>query len=419
MPEEDKTMIVKMAFLYVQSEEWYKAIEEYKKLLRMDPYDPHVYNMMGDAYAKKKDDKDAFDAYQESRELYAKLGNMAKVAAIDKKVAKLSPDRMAPQQKRLFLTIIKTQEAERMAAEGNFDEAVAYFQQLIAAEPINFSYREKLANLFLDNAHVSEAVAQLKAVADFHLSEGRVDAALAYAGKISLIDPEGIDTIRLMAILAKKKGDTEGVAKHYGKLSQLAFDAGQYEEAKAAIEEAMPAGRGDLKPLLAKVLLALKKPAEAKQQLEALLKENPEDEGLVEQLLSLSEETKDWNGAYAHITTLLQKRPDDPKLQPRLARVLLQVGKRTDAMQIYMNLALNALKENKVEAAFTYFDSILALEPDNIEVLKKKAEIYLKLGKKQEVIDTYKKLQAVYTQKKMVEEAKKVGLILTRLAGLK
>ncbi|HJT24987.1 MAG TPA: tetratricopeptide repeat protein [bacterium] len=419
MPEEDKTMIVKMAFLYVQSEEWYKAIEEYKKLLRMDPYDPHVYNMMGDAYAKKKDDKDAFEAYQESRELYSKLGNMAKVAAIDRKVSKLSPDRMDPQQKRLFLTITKSQEAERMAAEGKFDEAVAYFNQLIAAEPINFSYREKLSNLFLDHAHVSEAVAQLKAIADIHLSEGRVDAALAYAGKISLIDPEGIDTVRLMSVLAKKKGDTEGVAKHYGKLAQLAFDAGQYEEAKAAIEEALPAGRGDLKPLLAKVLLALKKPAEAKQQLEALLKENPGDEGLVEQLLSLSEEIKDWNGAYGHITALLQKRPDDPKLQPRLARILLQVGKRAEALQVYMNLALNALKENKAEAAFNYFDNILALEPDNVDVLKKKAEIYLKLGKKQEVIDTYKKLQAAYTQKKMVEEAKRVGLILTKLAGLK
>ncbi|HTC20709.1 MAG TPA: hypothetical protein VK859_07675, partial [bacterium] len=71
------------------------------------------------------------------------------------------------------------------------------------------------------------------------------------------------------------------------------------------------------------------------------------------------------------------------------------------------------------DAAFGYFDSILALEPDNIEVLKKKAEIYLKLGKKQEVIDIYKKLQAVFTQKKMVEEAKKVGLILSRLSGLK
>ncbi len=390
---EDKSMHVKMAFLYVQSEEWYKAIEEY--------------------------DKEAFEAYQESRDLYSKLGNMAKVAAIDKKVAKLSPDRMDPQQRRLFLSITKTQEAERMAAEGNFDEAVAYFQQLIAAEPINFSYREKLANLFLDNAHVTDAVAQLKAIADIHLSEGRPDMAMTYAGKISLIDPEGIDTVRLLATLAKTKGDNEGMAKHYGKLGQLAFDAGQYEEAQNAVEAASQAGRGDLKLLLAKTLLALKKPAEAKTQLEALLKENPGDDALVEQLLALSEETKDWNAAHAHILTLVQIHPEDPKLQPRLARILLQVGKRVEALQIYMNLGLNALKENKVDAAFGYFDSILALEPDNIDILKKKAEIYLKLGKKQEVIDTYKKLQAIFTQKKMAEEAKKVGLILTRLAGLK
>ncbi len=416
---EDKAMIVKMAFLYVQNEEWYKAIEEYKKLLQMDHYDPHIYNMMGDAYAKKKDDKEAFEAYQESRELYSKLGNTAKVSAIDKKIAKLSADRMDPQAKRLFLTITKSQEAEQLAAAGDFDQAVAHYQQLIAAEPINFTYREKLAGLFLDNAHVSEAVAQLKAIADIHLSEGRVDAAQEYAGKISLIDPEGIDTLRLLAVLAKKKGDLEGAAKHYGKLAQLAFDAGQPEEAKGALDEAAQAGRADLKPLLAKVLLALKKPVEAKQQLEALLKENPGDEALVEQLLSLSEETKDWNGAHAHITALLQKRPGEAKLQPRLARILLQVGKRAEALQIYLNLALGALKDNKLDAAFTYFDSILALEPDNIDVLKKKAEIYLKLGKKQEVIDAYKKLQAVFTQKKMAEEAKRVGLILTKLAGLK
>ncbi len=416
---DDKAMIVKMAFLYVQSEEWYKAIEEYKKLLQMDHYDPHIYNMMGDAYAKKKDDKEAFESYQESRELYAKLGNTAKVSAIDKKIAKLSPDRMDSQSKRLFLTITKSQEAERLAAAGNLDEAVAHYQQLIAAEPINFTYREKLANLFLENAHVSDAVAQLKAIADIHLAEGRADAAQEYAGKISLIDPEGIDTIRLMSILAKKKGDMEGAAKQYGKLAQSAFDAGRYEEARGAIEEAVQAGRGDLKPLLAKVLLALKKHAEARQTLESLLRDFPGDEALLEQLLAISEETKDWNGAYTHIQSLMQVRPDDPKLQPRLARVLLQVGKRSEALQIYMNLALGALKENRVDAAFSYFDTILALEPDNIEALKKKAEFYLKMGKKQEVIDTYKKLQAVFTQKKMAEEAKRVGLILTKLAGLK
>ncbi len=418
MPD-DKAMIVKMAFLYVQGEEWYKAIEEYKKLLAFDPQDAHVHNMMGDAYAKKKDDADALQSYLKSKEIYEKQGQSNKVASIERKIAKLSSDRMDIKQKQYFLSITKTQEAEHLAAEGRLDEAVAYYQQLIAAEPINFSYREKLANLFLENAMVSEAAAQLKAVADIHLSEGRLDLAQTYAGKLSLVDPEGIDTLRLLAVLAKQKGDEEATAKHYGKLAQLAFDAGQYEEAKNAVETAQQAGRGDLKLLLSKTFMALKKPAEAKQQLEAIFKEKPDDDALLEQLLALSEETKDWNAAQSQITILLQKRPDDPKLQPRLARILLQVGKRAEALQIYLNLGMNALKENKVDSAIGYFDSILALEPDNIEVLKKKAEIYLKLGKKQEVIDAYKKIQAIFTHKKMVEEAKKVGLILTRLAGLK
>ena len=149
------------------------------------------------------------------------------------------------------------------------------------------------------------------------------------------------------------------------------------------------------------------------------IKDNPQDDIYLEHLVGLSEEMKDWNGAYAYMTALMVKRGEDGKLLPRMARILLQTGKRPEAMQIYMNLANNALKENKIEAAFSYFDSILALDPENAEILKKKAEIYLKLGKKQEVIDTYKKLQIIYTQKKMVDEAKKVGLILTRLAGLK
>jgi tetratricopeptide (TPR) repeat protein len=322
-------------------------------------------------------------------------------------------------QRQQLMSFAKSQEAENLAAEGKLEEAVAYYSQLIAAEPINFSYREKLANLFIERAMVTEASAQLKAVADIHLSEGRLDLAQEYAGKISLMDPEGLDTLRLFAVLAKRKDDHEGMAKHYGKLSQVAFDAGQYEEAKGAIEAAISAGRTDLRLLLAKTLLALKKPAEAKTQFEALQKENPEDESIVEQLLAVAEETKDWNAAYTYINALIQKHPDDPRLQPRLARTLLQVGKRPEAMQIYLNLATNALKENKVDAAFSYFDSILALEPDNTDVLKKKAEIYLKQNKKQEVIDTYKKLQVIYTQKKMLEEAKKIGLVLTRLAGLK
>ncbi|HVZ81744.1 MAG TPA: tetratricopeptide repeat protein [bacterium] len=418
---EDKAMIVKMAFLYVQGGEWYKAIEEYKKLLAMDPEDAHVHNMMGDAYAKKKDDVDALQSYLRSKEIYERQGQTNKIANIDKKIGKLSTDRMDIKQKQYFLSITKTLEADRLAAEGRLEEAIAFFHQLIAAEPINFSYREKLSNLLLENAMVSEAAAQLRAIAEAHLGEGRLEPAQAYAGKLSLIDPDGLDTHRLLGTLAKRTGQEETSLHHHSRLAQLALEAGLYEEAQRAAQEVLASqpGRSDLKLILAKAFLGQKKNTEAKQQLESLLKDNPGDDALVEQLLAMSEEAKDWAGALNHVQALLAKRPDDPKLKPRLARALLQTGKRPEALQVYQGLALGALAENRVEAAMSYFDSILALDPENTEVLKKKGEIYLKLNKKQELIDTYKKLQTVYTNKKMIEEAKKVGLVLTRLAGMK
>ncbi len=416
---EDKAMMIKMAFLYVQSGEWYKAIEEYKKLLAENPEDAHIFNMMGDAYAKKQDDADAFQAYLKTKELFERQGQTNKISSIERKISKLNPEKMPPPLKKQFLTISKSQEAEKKASEGNVEDAIAHYQQLIAAEPINFSYREKLSNLYLEHARVSEASAELKAIADIHLAEGRLEAAQEMAGKISLMDPEGIETLRLFLTLAQKKGDRDSVSRYGAKLAQAAYDLMNYEEAKSSADAAIMAGNNDLALLQAKILIGLKQPKEAKAKFDELLAKNPEDGALLEQLLTLAEETKDWPAAYDYLNKLMAQRPNDNKLLPRQARVLLQTGKRTEALSIYMQLAQHAVAEAKYDVAMSHLDNILGLEPDNVDALKKKAEVYLKQNKKQEIIDTYKKLQTVYTNKKMLEEAKKVGLVLTRLAGMK
>jgi len=416
---EDKAIIIKMAFLYVQSGEWYKAIEEYKKLISDNPEDAHVHNMMGDAYAKKQDDAEAFQAYQKAKELFEKQGLPLKIANVEKKIAKLNFDKIPPDLKKAFRTISKSQEAEQKISEGNVEDAVAHYLQLIAAEPINFSYREKLSNLFLEQARVSEAASQLKGIADIHLSEGRLDAALEMAGKIALMDPEGLETLRLFLTLAQKKGDRDGISSHGAKLAQIAYNASLYEEARSSAEAAVSAGNADLALLQAKILLGLKQPKEARAKFEELLAKNPEDGELVEQLLSLTEETKDWNSAYTYLNRLMALRPNDNKLLHRQARVLLQTGKRAEALSIYFQLAQHAMAEGKLEPALSHLDNILMLDPENLDALKKKAEVCLKQNKKMEVIEIYKKLQVIYTNKKMVEEAKKVALVLTRLAGMK
>jgi tetratricopeptide (TPR) repeat protein len=416
---DDKAMIVKLAFVYFQTGEWYRAIDEYKKLLTYDPEDAHAYNCIGDAYAKKNDNTEALQNYLKAMELFERQGNRSKMLSIERKIAKLNPDRMDYQQKRLHLTIVKTQEADRLASEGNMDEAVAHYKEIIAAEPMNIPYREKFAALFMEHAMVVEAVTQLKAIADIHLEDGHLEAAKACANKILTLDPDGIDSLRLSAALAEKHGDTQEAVNYHAKLAQMAFEAGHYEEARKSAEKAIHGGKNHLRPFLAKILIALKHSQEAKHHLEILLQENPDDENLLEQLLAVSEETKDWAAAHNYITALLQKRPNDSKLLPHLGRILLQVGKRSEAFQIFMTLAMEALKENKVDTALGYFDSILALEPDNLDILKKKAELYLRLGKKQETIDAYKRLQFFLQQKKMAEEARKIGQILIKLANIK
>jgi tetratricopeptide (TPR) repeat protein len=416
---EDKNLIVKMAYLYVQGGEWYKAIEEYKKLLALDPEDAHVFNMMGDAYAKKEDDQDAFDGYMTARGLYSKQGNFGKVSSIEKKIQKLNTGRMDLKRRHIYDSVTKTLEADRLAAEGNPEEAVAFYKQLIEAEPINFSYREKLASLFLETAQVTDAVEQLRAIADIHLEAGRLDKAQAMADQMAEMDPEGYDTLKLLGELADRKGDQDTLLRVYDRLSRVAYGAGHLDEAKMAVEKAIAAGHQGLRLLHAKILAELRLSAEAKKEFDLLLADSPEDESLIAQLLSLEEDLKDWNAALAHAGSLLAKYPEDAGLQLRMAGILLQTGKKTEATQIYLKQAMQALKENKIEAVIQLFEKILAYEPDHLDILKKRAELNLKLGKKQETINAYKQYQAVLTQKKMSEEARKVAMIVNKLSGFK
>jgi len=416
---EEKVGIVKMAFVYTQNGEWYKAIEEYKKLLALDPDDPHVYNMMGDAYVKKNDDQDALDCYAKSRELYSAVGNFNKVGFIDKKIAKLNPDRMDVKHRRLQSGIGKTVEADVIAQEGKVDEALAKYQEMIAVEPSNYSYRDKLAALYLENAQVAEAAEQWGIIAQYHIDAGRLEQAQPYAARMAEVDPDSIETLRIQGLLALHKGDPAVTTEIHSKLAQMAYDRGEYEMAREALEHVVVVGSYAMKILRVKILVALKQIKEAREKLDAMLKENPSDEGVLEQILTLEESEKDWGAASAHVQALLERRPDDPKVMNRAARIFLQTAHHAEATELYMRLADHVLKDGHMEGALNYYDSILAYRPENIEALKHKAEIFLKMGRKTDVIATYKALQKIYNDKKMTAEALKVNAILSKLAGLR
>jgi tetratricopeptide (TPR) repeat protein len=414
---DEKQMIVKLAFVYTQNGDWYKAIEEYRKILLLEPTNATMYNSIGDCYARKGDDQDALDSYWKARELYFSQGNSLKAASVEKKLAKLNLDRLDPKHKVLVRTLQKTAEADQMVQEGRLEEALAQYRQLIEAEPSNYSYREKLAGLFLENAQVTEAAEEFRTIAFAHLEAGHLDPAKLYAGKSAELDSDNPAQVRLECSLAEASGDHSKTGEFQERLAKSEFESGRYEIALDALQKARDAGRTGLDLLQGKTLLALKMFPEARTVFQKLNADQPDDEAVLDNLLILDEAAKDWPAALTHVNTLLAKHPDDNGLLLRGAKIHMQSAKSVEAAQLYMRLAGLAFKDGHYDMVLAYFQAILAFQPENMEVLKKKAELLFKLGKKTETVAAYRELEK-HLLKKAPEEARKIAVLVNRIQSL-
>ncbi len=414
---DEKQMIVKLAFVYTQNGDWYKAIEEYRKILVLEPNNATMYNSIGDCYARKGDDQDALESYLRAQEMFAQQGNGPKVASIDKKIAKLNPDRMDPRHKGMLRTLQKTAEADQMAQEGHLEDALAHYRQMIETEPANLSYREKLASLFLENAQVSEAADEYRAIASRHLEAGRLEQAKQYAAKAAELDPDSAEQARVECALAEATGDTGKLGPMMERFGKNELEAGHFEAALDCLGKATAAGQAGLEPFVARALLGLKRYPEAREAFQKLHEQTPDDEGVLENLLTLEEQAKDWPSALTHVNALVAAHPEHTGFLLRGARISMQAGKNAEAAQIYMRLAGLSFKEGHYDSVLGYFQSVLAFQPENLEILKKKAELLFKLGKKAETIAAYKDLEKLLA-KKAPEEARKVAVLVNRIQSL-
>jgi tetratricopeptide (TPR) repeat protein len=414
---DEKQLIVKMAFVYTQNGDWYKAIEEYRKILQLEPTNATMYNSIGDCYARKGDDQDAMDAYWQARDLFSSQGNCAKALSVEKKLSRLSLDRMDPKHKNQLRTLQRTVEADVMAQEGRTDEAVALYRQMIEAEPSNYSYREKLSALFLENAQVTEAAEELRAIAFSNLEAGRMEPARLYAQKAADLDLDSPSQVRLECALAETSGDAANEGELQERLGKSELEAGRPELALEALQKAQAAGRPGLDALLAKTLLGLKRFPEARAAYLKLHEASPNDESIIESLLALDEQAKDWNAAFSWVNILLAAHPEHQGFTLRGARIHQYLGKNTEAAQLYLRLAGLAFKDGHYDSVLGYFQSVLAIQPENLEVLKKKAEMLFKMGRKADTIAAYRELEKILS-KKNPEEARKLAVLINRIQTL-
>lgn len=92
MNEEEKKLSVKLAFTYYQNKEYKKAINLYKRLYEEDKNDFNILNMLGDAYLKDNQPKQAIEAYVAALNIFEQKEMYDKIIRLVKKLIKTYPD---------------------------------------------------------------------------------------------------------------------------------------------------------------------------------------------------------------------------------------------------------------------------------------------------------------------------------------
>jgi pilus assembly protein FimV len=95
--------------------------------------------------------------------------------------------------------------------------------------------------------------------------------------------------------------------------------------------------------------------------------------------------------AIALYKKLTKLNPGNIAVVQRLAELYTQQGLYNDARQQYLQLADHSVKNNDLDGATRVFQKMLEIDPDNVSLQTKLADLYLKMGKKQEARDIFMK----------------------------
>lgn len=145
--QEEKKIIVKVAYNYFQSGQWDRALEEYKKLIAIDPMDFLVHNMMAEIYSRKGEKKSAINEFLNAANLLRATNNLEKAIHAYNHVGKLDPENEEAKSKKEETVRTRIAEIEELQRRGSVKNALEMCERLLNRVPEHPLVQAKLKEL--------------------------------------------------------------------------------------------------------------------------------------------------------------------------------------------------------------------------------------------------------------------------------
>ncbi len=185
------------------------AIALYREVVKNDPRDLNTHNKMGDLLQKVGDKAAAIEAFAAVAERYATDGFNLRAIAMYKKCQRVDATRIDFVEKLASLNAQQgliseakanyTQVAEHFLKEGKGARAREMYARIAEIEPDNLKNRLKLADLYLKDNQVREALGEYQVIGGELAKRGMLDEAVQVLEKALGIDPSNLQILRSLA----------------------------------------------------------------------------------------------------------------------------------------------------------------------------------------------------------------------------
>lgn len=372
-PKIDRAKVLELAERHVRAGKLEDAIAEYRRLLEGEAPDLSVNNTIGDLYLRLNQTDRAVHAFREAADDYENRGQYSQAMAIYKKVVKLKPDdvrvalKMGEMYERQDFATEAKEEYRRAAAllrrEKKPKELIALYERLIKLDRQDTKPRLELADLYVQNKMIPEALDTINDVAEDWIAAERYEEA----GRL----------------LVQARQHRESFPRTVANLMTIFRKLGKRKEALSLVEDAVKKEKSNL-------------------DLWALLG-------------GLYLEEQNFKKAEEIMTRIVADRPADVNARVKLGKARVALDRLDEAFEAFDPLVSSLLKKQKEDKAIGLLGLIAIHKKPHLPTLEKLASIYKAGGQKERLEVVYRMILQEARDKDLKE---KMMFVLSELISL-
>jgi tetratricopeptide (TPR) repeat protein len=396
----DKKTLIKTAYLHFRDGQWDHAIEQYLKLLELDPSDVLALNMLGDVYARQGRVTESLQYYRQAVQVFTQQGAKDKVEIIRRKMGKLDPNSVEVEEP-------KAPEPEPAApARGRepkepagMPEAIEAMKSKLAADPKNVELYQKLGDLLLKAGRNLEAADAYLTVANSQYNARQYKKAEPIYQQILSLDPGNLQARIALGEIYSRDGSESEAKKEFLFVVEALIRQGNLERGLLFAQKAIQLKSIEAHYYLGLIYYLKGQMSEARSEFEVLLKFKVNHQGALTHLAQIMTKEQQFEEAFTLYERLVKADPKNADAQEKMAEIALRTGQTGVAAEKFAQAMEAFAADEQWEQAAACASQAVKLDPGKPELYLKLADAAYNAGLEQQAAEACLSLAELYASR--------------------